>query len=99
MILIANICVHFQLLFGGWLITSAEKQNIQIESLKLGRDRRLVIPAVFELSVTNKKKESSQTENKPTKETEGRIVFFVINLSILALRLGRGGGGWLCLSV
>ena len=51
MILIANICVHFQLLFGGWLITSAEKQNIQIESLKLGRDRGLVIPAVFELSV------------------------------------------------
>ena len=51
MILIANICVHFQLLFGGWLITSAEKQNIQIESLKLGRDRRLVIPAVFELSI------------------------------------------------
>ena len=53
MILIANICVHFQLLFGGWLITSAEKQNIQIESLKLGRDRGLVIPAVFELSVLN----------------------------------------------
>ena len=51
MILIANICVHFQLLFGGWLITSAEKQNIQIESLKLGRDRGLVIPAVFELSI------------------------------------------------
>ena len=53
MILIANICVHFQLLFGGWLITSAEKQNIQIESPKLGRDRGLVIPAVFELSNLN----------------------------------------------
>ena len=37
-------------------------------------------------------KKKNRTENKPLRETEVRMAFFVTNLSLLALQLGRGGG-------